>query len=138
MLNIEKFQNNFKVTIQGGIKMVHEWTNEGEGDFCQCSGMEYYNGSFDVDIHNIHSIGKMVLAHINKCNYSDFKESDLSIIDNRVSWNQIEDADCNILDTTEEQEREEKCYICDYTVFVSINGIELEEYDLREMLPKAN
>ena len=53
MLNIEKFLNNFKVTIQGGIKMVHEWTNEGEGDFCQCSGMEYYNGSFDVDIHNI-------------------------------------------------------------------------------------
>lgn len=33
MLNIEKFLNNFKVTIQGGIKMVHEWTNEGEGDF---------------------------------------------------------------------------------------------------------
>lgn len=56
----------------------------------------------------------------------------------KLSINQIEDSDCNILDTTEEQEREEKCYICDYTVFVSINGIELEEYDLREMLPKAN
>ena len=61
-----------------------------------------------------------------------------AFIENRVSWSQIEDADCNILDTTEEQQREEKCYICDYTVFVSINGIELEEYDLREMLTKAN
>lgn len=44
MLNIAKFQNNFKVTIQGGIKMVNEWTKEGEGKFCQYSGMEYYNG----------------------------------------------------------------------------------------------
>ncbi|ENZ28712.1 hypothetical protein HMPREF1087_01206 [[Clostridium] clostridioforme 90A1] len=138
MLNIAKFQNNFKLSIQGGIKMVNEWTKEGEGKFCQYSGMEYYNGNFDVDIHANNRIGELLLAYINKCNYSDFKESDLSIIDNRVSWNQIEDSDCNILDTTEEQEREEKCYICDYTVFVSINGIELEEYDLREMLPKAN
>lgn len=138
MLNFTKFQNNFKVTIQGGLKVVHEWTNEGEGDFCQCSGMECYNGSFDINIHNISRIGELILAHINKCNYSDFKESDLSIIDNRVSWNQIEDADCNILDTIEEQEREEKCYICDYDVFVSINGIELTEDDLREVLPKTN
>lgn len=138
MLNITKFQNNFKVTIQGGLKMVHEWSKEGEGDFCQCSGMEYYNGSFDVDIHIISRIGDLILAHINKCNYSDFEESDLSIIDNRVSWNQIEDADGNILDTIEEQERDEKCYICDYDVFVSINGIELEEDDLREIFTAVN
>ena len=65
MLNISKFQNNFKVTIQGGLKMVHEWSENGEGDFCQCSGMEYYNGSFDVDIHNIGRIGELILAHIN-------------------------------------------------------------------------
>lgn len=32
MLSIEKFQNNFKVTIQGGLKSVHEWTEEGEGE----------------------------------------------------------------------------------------------------------
>lgn len=26
MLNIEKFRNNFKITIQGGLKTVHEWS----------------------------------------------------------------------------------------------------------------
>lgn len=138
MLSISKFQNNFKITIQGGLKMVHEWSENGEGDFCQCSGMEYYNGSFDVDIHNISRIGELILAHINTCNYSDLKESDLSIIDNRVSWNQIEDADGNILNTPKEQKRNEKCYICDYDVFVSINGIKLTEDDLKEILPKTN
>lgn len=138
MLNITKFQNNFKMTIQGGLKMVHEWTEDGEGEFCHCSGMEYYNGSFDVDINNISAIGELLLAHINGSNYSNLKESDLSIIDNRIVWNQIEDNDCNILDTMEEQEREEKCYICDYDIFVSINGIELMEEELKELLPKAN
>lgn len=137
MLNITKFQNNFKVTIQGGLKMVHEWMEDGEGGFCQWSGMEYYNGSFDVDINNISTIGELLLAHINGSNYSNLKESNLSIIDNRIAWNQIEDSDCNILNTVEEQEREEKCYICDYDIFVSINGVELVEDDLKEILPNA-
>jgi len=137
MFNIEKFQNNFKVTIQGGLKIVHEWTEEGEGAYCFTSGMEYYNGSFDVNINNINNIGSLILAHINKCNYSTFKMLDLVIIDNRISWNQIEDNECNILETIEEQETEEKCYICDYDVFISINGIELEEEDLISLLPEV-
>lgn len=37
MLVVEKFQNNFKVTIQGGLKLVHEWTEEGEGYECGIS-----------------------------------------------------------------------------------------------------
>lgn len=138
MLNLQRFQNNFKVTIQGGYKMVHEWsTEEGEGDYISTIGMEYYNGSFDIDITNIGSVGKKILEHINKCNYTDFKESDLTIIDNRITWNQIEDNDCNILETIEEEEESDKCYICDYDIFVSINGIDLTEEELREILPEA-
>ena len=100
-------------------------------------GMEYYNGSFDIDINNVEGIGKKILEHINKCNYTDFKESDLTIIDNRITWNQIEDNDCNILETIEEEEEADKCYICDYDIFVSINGVDLIEEELREILPEA-
>ena len=136
MLNIGKFQNNFKITIQGGLKQVHEWTENGEGEYCFTSGMEYYNGSFDVDIDNISAIGKLIVEHINKCNYTKFAEKDFSVIDNRITWNQIEDNGCNVL-SPEEQETEERQYICDYDVFVSINGIELEEEELLELLPEA-
>lgn len=138
MLSIEKFQNNFKVTIQGGLKIVHEWTEDGEGEYCLTSGMEYYNGNFDVDINTMNTIGQKILERINNSNYSDFKESDLTIIDNRISWNQIEDVNCNILQTVEEQDSEDKTYICDYDIFVSINGVNLSEEDLREILPKAS
>ena len=138
MLNLQRFQNNFKVTMQGGCKTVHEWnTEEGQGNYISTWGMEYYNGCFDIDINNIEGIGKKILEHINKCNYTDFKESDLTIIDNRISWNQIEDNDCNILETIEEEERADKCYICDYYLFVSINGVELTEEELRVILPEA-
>ena len=137
MLNLQRFQNNFKVTIQGGYKMVHEWTEEGQGDYISTIGREYYNGSFDIDINNVEGIGKKILEHINKCNYTDFKESDLTIIDNRITWNQIEDNDCNILKTIEEEEEADKCYICDYDIFVSINGVDLTEEELREILPEA-
>ena len=51
--------------------------------------------------------------------------------------NQIEDNDCNILETIEEEERADKCYICDYDLFVSINGVELTEEELRAILPEA-
>lgn len=140
MLNIEKFQNNFKVTIQGGLRTVHEWTENGEGDYCFSTGMEYYNGSFDVDINNIQTIGRKIIEHINKSNCSSFnyEESDLTIIDNRISFNQIEDVDCNIIETVSERQVEENLYICDYDVFVSINGIELSEEELKEILPEAN
>lgn len=138
MLSIEKFQNNFKVTIQGGLKSVHEWTEDGEGEYCFTSGMEYYNGNFDVDICNIDKIGQKILEHINNSNYSNFKETDLVIIDNRITWNQIEDVDCNILQTVEDQDSEDKTYICVYDLFISINGVELSEDDLREILPKAD
>lgn len=138
MLSIEKFQNNFKVTIQGGLKSVHEWTEDGEGEYCFTSGMEYYNGNFDVDICNIDKIGQKILEHINNSNYSNFKETDLVIIDNRITWNQIEDIDCNILQTVEDQDSENKTFICVYDLFISINGVELSEDDLREILPKAD
>lgn len=138
MLVVEKFQNNFKVTIQGGLKLIYEWTEDGEGEYCATSGMEYYNGNFDVDINTIHTIGQKILERINNSNYSDFKESDLAILDNRISWNQIEDVNCNILQTIKEEDSEDKTYICDYDIFVSINGVELSEEDLREILPKAS
>lgn len=137
MLNIEKFRNNFKVTIQGGFKTVHEWGEDGEGSYCFSSGMEYYNGSFDVDINYIEEIGKKIIESINNSNYSSMKESDFTIIDNRLCWNQIEDADCNILMSNEEIEAEVKTYICDYDVFISINGIELKEKDLKELFHDA-
>lgn len=86
MLNIDRFQKNFKVTIQGGLKMIHRWTEEGEGEYMHTCGMEYYNDNFDVDINNVHAIGKKILESINKNNYSDFEESDLCIIDNRITW----------------------------------------------------
>lgn len=137
MLNIKKFSNNFKIIIQGGLKTVHEWGEDGEGNYCFSSGMEYYNGSFDVDINNIEGIGKKVIESINNSNYSSMKESDFTIIDNCLCWNQIENGDCNILETQEEIETAEKTYICDYDVFISINGIELEEEDLREIFHDA-
>lgn len=99
--------------------------------------MEYYNGSFDVDRNHVKDIGKKVIESINNSNYSNMKESDFTIIDNRLCWNQIEDNDCNILDTQEEIRTEGKTYICDYDVFISINGIELEEEDLRELYHDA-
>ena len=138
MLSIEKFQNNFKVTIQGGLKSVHEWTEDGEGEYCFTSGMEYYNGNFDVDICNIDKIGQKILEHINNSNYSNFKETDLVVINNRITWNQIEDIDCNILQTVEDQDSENKTFICVYDLFICINGVELSEDDLREILPKAS
>lgn len=137
MLNIEKFSNNYKVTIQGGLKTVHEWSENGEGDYCFSSGMEYYNGSFDVDRSHVKDIGKKVIELINNSNYSNMRESDFSIFSNRLCWNQIEDNDCNILDTQEEIRTEGKTYICGYDVFISINGIELEEEDLRELFHDA-
>lgn len=137
MLNIEKFRNNFKIIIQGGLKTVHEWGEDGEGKYCFSSGMEYYNGSFDVNKNHIEDIGKKIIENINNSNYSNMKESDFTIIDNRLSWNQIEDNECNILETQEEIKAEGKTYICDYGVFISINGIELEEEDLRELFHNA-
>lgn len=137
MLNIEKFRNNFKIIIQGGLKTVYEWGEDGEGNYCFSSGMEYYNRSFDVDKNHIEDIGKKIIENINNSNYSNMKESDFTIIDNRLSWNQIEGNECNILETQEEIKAEEKTYICDYDVFISINGIELEEEDLREIFYEA-
>lgn len=137
MLNIEKFSNNYKVTIQGGIKKVYEWSENGKGDYCFSSGMEYYNGSFDVNRSHVKDIGEKVIELINNSNYSNMRESDFSIFNNRLCWNQIEDNDCNILDTQEEIRTEGKTYICDYDVFISINGIELEEEDLRELFHDA-
>lgn len=137
MLNIEKFRNNFKITIQGGLKTVHEWSEDGEGGYCFSSGMEYYGKSFDVDESHIKDIGKKVIESINNSNYSNMEESDFVIIDNRLSWNQIEDNECNILEIQEEIKAEGKTYICDYDVFISINGIELEEEDLRELFHDA-
>ena len=138
MLNLQKFQNNYNVKIQGVSKMVHEWDiEEGQGNYVMNYSMEHYNGNFDIDKDNIESIGKEILNHINKCNYTDFKETDLTIIDNRITWCQIEDKDCYILETIEEEKRADECYICDYDLFVTINGVQLEEEDLRAILPKA-
>lgn len=135
VLKLERFQNHFKVTIQGGYKMVHEWTDEGQGDHICSLGMEYFNGSFDIDECSVKDIGKKILEHINKCNYSDYKEYNLTLIDNRITWNQIEDSDCNILKTMKDQK--DKCYICDYDLFVSINGLDLTAEELRKIFPEA-
>lgn len=135
MLNIEKFRNNFKIIIQGGLKTVHEWGEDGEGKYCFSSDIESYNKSFDIDINHLEDIGKKVIDSINSSNSSNMKESDFIIMDNCLSWCQIEDADCNILESSEEVE--EETYICNYDVSISVNGIELEEEDLRELFHEA-
>lgn len=141
MLNIERFQKNFKVTIQGGLKLVHEWTNDGEGNYINTNGMEYFNGNFDVDINNLEMIGILIRKHINDRNFSCLKEVDLSIIDNRICWNNIEDGNGDLLESTYEVDKaieNEDAYICDYDVFIYINGLELNEEELREIFPNAD
>lgn len=135
MLHIEKISNNYKVTIQGGVKTVHEWGKDEEINYCFSSDIESYNKSFDIDINHLEDIGKKVIDSINSSNSSNMKESDFIIMDNCLSWSQIEDADCNILESSEEVE--EETYICNYDVSIFVNGIELKEEDLRELFHKA-
>lgn len=37
--------------------MVHEWTEEGKGEYIRTSDIEYYNDNSGVDANNIHAIG---------------------------------------------------------------------------------
>lgn len=141
MLDIGRFQNNFKVIIQGGLKTVHRWTKDGEGEYVHTNGMEYFNGNFDVDINNIEMIGILIRKHINDRNFSCLKEVDLSIIDNRICWNNIENGNCDLLENSYEINdgiENDDAYICDYDVFVYINGLELTEKELRELFPNAD
>ena len=44
-------------------------------------------------------------------------------------YNVIEDENCNVATIDDEED----LYICDYTVSISLNGVELEEEDLQEI-----
>lgn len=136
MLDLNKFKNQIILSVQGGYKTVHEWTSdEGEGDCINSFGMKNYNGNFCLNIDESNLIGTTILRHINSCNFSTLTERELSIIENRICWSQLEDKDCNIISTIEEEKQAEKVYLCDYDIFIYINGIELTEDDLREIFP---
>lgn len=137
MLDLKRFQNNFIVSMQECTKKIYEWdTENGEGDYVSCYGIDYYDGHFDTN--NFSDIGKKILEYINKHNCSDFNEDDLYIEHDCVYWNQVEDEDCNILKTIEEEERADECYLCHYRLDVLINGVKLTEDELKDILPKAS
>ena len=136
MLDLNKFKNQIILSVQGGYKTIHEWTSdEGEGDCINSFGMKNYNGNFCLNIDESNLIGTTILRHINSCNFSTLTERELSIIENRICWSQLEDKDCNIISTIEEEKQAGKVYLCDYDIFIYINGIELTEDDLREIFP---
>lgn len=130
MLNLTKFNSKYRVNIGSCVKMIHEWnTEEGQGNYIS----EYYLGdveSFTVAAEDIDKLGEMIIKSINQFNFSDYQESDFNIIDGRFCWCQLENEWSFI--TTEGD------YICDYDVYITINGIELTEEELREVFPRAN
>ena len=137
MLDLKKFENSYIIKIVGGFKEVSEWNGNKQGIYRHGSDIDYFNCEFTIKENEINNIGTMIINRINGNNYSDIEENNFTIINNCITWNQIEDGFCNILNSKEEIEKEEY-FICDYTVFISINGIELNEKKLREIFPNAN
>ena len=129
MLNVEKFQKQIVLSIEVD-KIIHEWTENGEGDF-----VGWYNNIdtgkpvyyIPVDRNMNKAIKEKVLNYLKDImNYGEGTKYD--IINNTLMYNVLEDEDCNPINSENTD-----LFLCDYTVSVLLNGIELEEKELQEI-----
>ena len=128
MLNVEKFQKQLILTIKGD-KMVHEWTEEGEGDFVHWIDLDLVKSIHNISIDE--KISNNIKDTVKQCiDYNlGYSPEDIEVIDNRITFNTIEDEDCNILG----DEEKEKMFICDYSFILQLNGITIEEDELEKI-----
>lgn len=130
MLNVEKFQKQIVLSIEVD-KIIHEWTDdEGMGEFVNYFNLDFTGENrFYIPLDNETDItikDEVIKFLEENCNYG--KGTKYDIINNTLMYNVLEDEDCNPINSENTD-----LFLCDYTVSVLLNGIELEEEDLQEI-----
>ena len=133
MLDLGRFSNLYNVRITGVDRMVHKWSEDGEGEYVLSCTPYWMNTTKDLKMEEIQGckITELVLEVIYNQRWSSkLEEGDLCLYDEGyIQFNQLEDNDG--------YEDANGNFIADYTLKVSINGLDLTGEELQQLFPNA-
>ncbi len=135
-MNIVSYEKGLQLRVEGTEKLIQNWSSQ-EGAY----GKRFsYDISDIIETHsyNTEEVGELRLgeALIETIERNIFISFDNVYVndDGYITVTAIEDGDANQVD---DSVYEGDMYICDYTFYVTINGIAVKKEDLEEILSSA-
>ena len=133
MLDLGRFSDWYNVRITGVDRVVHKWSEDGEAEYVLSDTPDWMNTTKDLTMEEIQGgkITELVLEVINEHRWSSkLEEGDLCLVkEGYIQFNQLEDND-GYSDTSGN-------FIVDYTLKVSIKGLDLTGEELQQLFPNA-
>ena len=133
MLDLGRFSDWYNVRITGVDRVVHKWSEDGEAEYVLSDTPDWMNTTKDLTMEEIQGgkIAELVLEVINEHGWSSkLEEGDLCLVkEGYIQFNQLEDNDG--------YRDENGNFIVDYTLKVSINGLDLTGEELQQLFSNA-
>lgn len=135
-MNKDRFTKYFIIEVNVFDKLVHKWDKEnGQGD-CVCTAWDVFRKSYNLneqEMDNNTLIKEMIEKAISEEFYWDsLPEGAFSVNeDGYLQFNRFEDSDGSYLSS---DDHNIQVYIADYTAEVLVNGQQLTQEELAEIM----